>query len=628
MFTHNSNSPVASGALNTVGGIRLDVQGLRAVAVLAVIIYHVNSAWLGAGFIGVDVFFVISGFIITSLLVNSGSKVNFFAFYAGRIRRIIPAYAVMCAAVCLVSAVLFLPPDFGVFYKSLKSAALFKSNHYFADFGSYFAPKADELPLLHTWSLAIEMQFYLLYPLLIVWLPQSWRLRVLALLTLALFIWAGVKVSYGQQDKLYFSLLARTPEFMLGATVALWARHGVPSSRASSALGFLGAGLLLVSFQFIEKQHFPGFSSIAPCAGAALLIAARRGPISSALSTRPMVWLGGLSYSLYLWHWPVLAFIRYYTGQYVLSGGWLLSALIITLVLAWFSYRFVEVPWRNKSTSRTSLPRWAGAALAVILLVLIGRYINPQLDSVVPVDQTRYADPASICHGQQVGDCKRGARDLQPSVLVIGDSHAAQLNYFFDQAGNELHVAYRVLSASSCVPIPGFDVERLPDWGQQACRAQIAAVDQMMQLTDKVIVAAMWQYQMQSPAFVAALRVFLDNAEAAGKEIIVLAQVPMFQSDVQRVRRFRYIGLPASYVLGEDWKSANHQVEVIASGYKHVHYVDFASSKFFADVPYQQGDLIYLDSHHLNEIGARRYGHFAGAQLQNIFMPPQSTASK
>jgi len=208
----------------------LDVQGLRAVAVLAVILYHVNGEWLKAGFIGVDVFFVISGFIITTLLTEPGRKVDLLAFYVGRVKRIVPAYAVMFTIVCLLSAFLFLQPDFSFFYRSLKSAALFISNHYFAEFGSYFAPKAEELPLLHTWSLAVEMQFYVFFPLLILCLPRSCHLPVLSLIALVLFAWSGVQVSLGQQDKLYFSLIARVPEFMVGAIVAIGMRRAVISS--------------------------------------------------------------------------------------------------------------------------------------------------------------------------------------------------------------------------------------------------------------------------------------------------------------------------------------------------------------------------------------------------------------
>lgn len=270
----SSSSKLLNGMVAVSSGrnIRLDVQGLRAVAVLAVLAYHANSAWLRAGFVGVDVFFVISGFIITALLVERGVKVDLVEFYAGRIKRIFPAYFVMLAIVCIVSTILFLPDDYVFFEKSLQSSVFFSSNHYFANFGSYFAPRAEELPLLHTWSLAIEMQFYLFYPVLFMCLPCRWRLPVFILLAILLFIWSGYCVFSGSQDAQYFALLARVPEFMSGAVVALSLRDRELPARLAILAGLLGAALLVCSFIIIDKQHFPGFWSLLPCLGAALQI--------------------------------------------------------------------------------------------------------------------------------------------------------------------------------------------------------------------------------------------------------------------------------------------------------------------------------------------------------------------
>ncbi|AGA72297.1 MULTISPECIES: acyltransferase family protein [Pseudomonas] len=607
--------------------MRLDVQGLRAVAVLAVLAYHMNSTWLPAGFVGVDVFFVISGFIITALLTEPGQKIHLAAFYLNRIKRIVPAYAVMLALVSVVSSMLFLTADFEFFHQSLKSAAIFASNLYFADFGSYFAPRAEELPLLHTWSLAIEMQFYLFFPLLLLCLPRSWRLPGLSLLAAILFVWSSKKVLAGGQGSEYFLLLARVPEFLVGGVVALGLRNREIPAPVSALFGLLGLGLLAASFVLIDKTQFPGLWSLAPCIGTALVIAARRGPINNLLSIPGLVWVGGISYSLYLWHWPVLALIRYYIGQYELSGQWLPVALVASFALAWLSYRFVEQPARRLVGVRRLAPSFALGVVGIALVALLSARYNPLMVGPVPVEQARYAAPELICHGQQVGECKRGLAGAVPSILVIGDSHAAQLNYFFDQAGTEQGVAYRVLTASSCVPIPGFDVERLPDYAQQACRSQIIAVKQALVTMDKVIIAGMWQYQMPSPAFVKALQAFLDDATTAHKQVVILGQVPMFRSDVQRVRRFRELGLPATLAFNDEWRVANQQVEMLAAGRAGVHFVDFSNSGFFADAPYEHGELIYQDTHHLNEIGARRYGHFAGGQLQRLFDQTQSSVS-
>lgn len=623
----NFYKPNDAGAKRVERGIRLDVQGLRAVAVLAVLAYHANSSWLKAGYVGVDVFFVISGFIITALLTERSDKVDLVAFYTSRVKRILPAYFVMLVVVCVLSSVFFVPDDFAFFLDSLKSSALFTSNQYFAGFGSYFAPRADELPLLHTWSLAIEMQFYLFFPFLVLCTPKRWRLPVFALLAISLFAWSGYRLLGGSRDGLYFALSARVPEFMVGAVVALLMRQREIPSATAALLGGVGAALLAWAVLFIDKQDFPGFWSVVPCLGAGLLIAARRGPVSVLLETRPMVWVGGISYSLYLWHWPVLAFVRYYTGEYELTGPWLLFFAVSSLLLAWLSYRFVETPARRAAVGLRQAPIWAAAAVVIVVVVWGAKHMNVSLVTPLPVELTRYAAPDLICHGTQVGECKRGKSDADISVLVLGDSHAAQLNYFFDQVGKEQGVAYRVLTASSCVPITGFDVDRLPAWARKACLGQIEAVARELPNVDRVIIAGMWQYQMQSDAFAKAFADYLATTALAHKHIVVLAQVPMFETDVQRVRRFTEIGLPAPLTFNREWQSANKRVQDIVNRTPGVRFLDFSTSSFFTAAPYQQGVLIYRDSHHLNEVGASRYGHFAAEQLQRAFDQPQSNVS-
>lgn len=625
----NSDSKLrkASIAVHSGNNFRLDVQGLRAIAVLAVMAYHVNNTWLSAGFIGVDVFFVISGFIITTLLAERGANFNFLEFYAGRVRRIMPAYFVMLAIVCIVSAVLFLPADYEFFEDSLKSSVLFVSNNYFSSFGGYFTPRVDELPLLHTWSLGVEMQFYLFFYIGFVCLPRAWRLPIIVLLSVIFFAWSGCRASAGKQDALYFSLLARVPEFMVGSFVALLFRNYMPPNTFSVILGGAGAILLVGAFLIINKQHFPGAWSVLPCIGVGLLIVARQGPVSQLLASRPLVWIGTISYSLYLWHWPILAFIRYYTGQYEISFIGVLAFLLVSFLLAWLSYRYIETPARVALGPRQQALRWMLVIGGAVLAGVVGRQLNLSAVAPIPVELTRYAAPELICHGVQVGECKRGNVDAEPSVLVIGDSHAAQLNYFFDVAGGESGLAYQILTGSSCVPIAGFDLKRLPTWAQRPCQIQIDAVEKLLPKYDKIIVAGMWQLQMQSPEFVQAMRVFLVNASLANKQVALLAQVPMFESNVQRLRRFKELGFPAPLRLNSQWQAANQHLQLLAKEIPNVQFTNFSSDSFFANAPYQGEELIYYDSHHLNEVGARRYGHFASSQVQRLFERPRSSVS-
>lgn len=600
--------------------IRLDVQGLRAIAVLAVMVYHVNNAWLPSGFVGVDVFFVISGFIITSLIVERKENFDWKGFYWGRVKRIAPAYFLMLAVVALVSAVLFLPADFKFFRDSLKAALSFTSNSYFEGFGSYFAPSAHELPLLHTWSLAIEMQFYLFLPVLVCFLPTKLLKPVFVLLSIGLLAWSEYRLFNKSEQAVYFSLLARFPEFMIGAFVALLApKHYLPV-RYTSLMGAGGALLLALSFVFVDVQRFPGVWALFPCIGTALLIAARHGPISALLAAKPMVWVGGISYSLYLWHWPILALIRYYTGQYELQLVWLAVFVISSFAVAWLSYRWVELPVRHVQGIRAVPKKLLVIAAFVFAVIGISKEINVAVVDALPVEMTRYAPSDEICHGKVVGDCTRGYPGSSPMVLVIGDSHAAQLNYFFDAVGVKNEMAFRVITASSCVPIIGFDVERLPVWAQDSCRSQIETVKTLMPEADVIVLAGMWQYQTKSDAFMLAFSQFIAEAVEKNKRVFVLAQIPMFDTNFLRVHRFSTIGLPVQVTQNKEWKSANSKIEAIVHGASKAQFLDFSESKFFSSAPFYNNALIYLDNHHLNESGARRYGQYTASFFQKSLL--------
>lgn len=599
---------------------RLDVQGLRAVAVISVILFHANKDWLPAGFLGVDVFFVISGFIITSLITGGGGRFSWGDFYWGRAKRIVPAYAAMLLVVSLAAAVFFIPADFAYFQSSLKSALSFTSNNYFSNFGSYFAPGAHELPLLHTWSLAIEMQFYLLLPLFLVLTPVRWLVVTLLMLFVLLSAHAEWQLWVtDNQRHVYFSLLARVPEFLLGAMVAVGRTTLEFRPTFRNFLGSTGLVLLLLCFYFIDTKHFPGVMAILPCLATAMIISARTGPVNTWLSTPVLVWLGTISYSLYLWHWPILALLRYSSGGYDLNYLEFLIFVVATFFLATLSYYCVETPLRKGGKGATGVVLLTASTLIAVLV--LAPYLNKAIEKPLLPEMTRYAPGDQVCHGQLVLDCKRGDLTKPVSTLVLGDSHAAQLNYFFDAAGNADGFSVRVITASNCVPIPGFDVDRIPDYSRAACRAQIDALAPYIEGASTVIVAGMWQWQAQSEEFLKALSAFLEKLTANGKQVIVLAQIPMFEVNVQRMQRFTALGVMIRPEQNPSWKQANETISRLVSRVRNVQFLDFSSSPFFSQAPFENGQLIYLDNHHLNEVGARRYGEFAAPTLAELLSP-------
>lgn len=608
---------------------RNDIQGLRGLAVLAVILFHYNADWLPGGFVGVDVFLVISGYLITGILLRKKNSPDFGIastlklFYLSRIKRIVPAYYVMLLLVSFASAVLFMSQDFSHYRKSLEDALLFMSNEYFSGFGDYFAPTADELPLLHTWSLAVEMQFYLFFPFVVLLVPLHWLKKLLpALLIIIIVITEYALRVKGDQQAVYYSLFARIPEFLAGATISLYGLEHRTKAKTANFLWLSGLLIIIASAAIINSAlYFPGLLSLVPVIGACLLITNGHSSYSRFLSYSPLVWLGALSYSLYLWHWPVLAFLRYYTGAQNLSEQYTFVFIVTTLVLSIASYYIVEARFyrATKQTvikkNRLSPKTVVLYGMVVIVAALLSELTTKLNDSLSPpelvVQNLRYADPSTICHGSMLNDCWKGDIDSSHKILVLGDSHAAMLNHFFDYLGKELDFKAKIITASSCVTIPGFDYERLPSWAQKPCLTQIEAAQKNLQEAELIFIAGMWSYQTQSENFKVALRNFFEAATNQGKEVYILPQIRQLAVSPMRARHFQTLGLPIKVEHTEAASIANAVIRDIAEDFDNVTYLDFSSNDLFSDAPFYQNNLIYFDEDHLNENGSKLYGKIA-----------------
>lgn len=456
---------------------RSDIDGLRAVAVGLVVLFHLGLPVHG-GFVGVDVFFVISGYLITSILHGDleRGRYSLLEFYQRRARRILPALLAMLLLSTLAALWLLLPSDLRGFGLSLGSTALFVSNIYFWIDTGYFAAAAEARPLLHTWSLAVEEQFYLLFPLLLAALHRHLRpgLRgLLALLTVASLLYS--EWLRGQAPASAFYLLpARAWELLLGSLLALGAVPALRSRAQREALGLVGLAAILGSALFYsEKTAFPGFSALLPCLGAALLIhsgAARDSLGYRLLSLPPLVFLGLISYSLYLWHWPLIVF---YQQGLLGDFGYLqkLGLLLVALALSVLSWRYVETSFRQLDRQRwpaRRLLRGSAIALAVTTLIggallwngLPGRFHAPVPAIAAWLD---YQPKAQLRSGRcfltsnqsSLGNYDQAAclaeDPIKPAVLLIGDSHAAHLwqGLSVEFPGVQVQQA----TASGCLPL-------------------------------------------------------------------------------------------------------------------------------------------------------------------------------
>lgn len=467
---------------------RHEVQGLRAIAVLSVVAFHAGLPVPG-GFVGVDIFFVISGFVITNLLTTSHElhptlRSQLTHFYSRRIKRILPALGTMVLAVTVVSFVLESP--WGEQARTSKSAfaslAVFANVYYAMQDNGYFALGSKTNPLLHTWSLSLEEQFYLVYPLLIVLVLKSRWSRILSkilVVLVAISFAASVAHSYRlwpvqhwdlAQQFSFYSLWTRSWEFLVGGVLALSPSIASRENRQwlGQACAMVGTVVVLASIFLIqESSTFPGVTALAPVLGTGLLIAGcswhPQGLICRLLSTVPMTWIGDRSYSLYLWHWPVIVFLnRQYPDLRFFSA----IAISLSLLLAVLSYSFVEESWRHRPRiSRRSAAFFAGVFIILPTAVSVRLYFNdlerrqnPAESVAGTLDTKELAScwPENEIEGTRfdLAICLNQASTAQPYILLVGDSHAGSLIYSLDDVAVGLDAIPNVASKPSCPLAP------------------------------------------------------------------------------------------------------------------------------------------------------------------------------
>jgi peptidoglycan/LPS O-acetylase OafA/YrhL len=456
---------------------RPEIDGLRALAVVPVILFHAGVTWFSGGFVGVDVFFVISGYLITTIIVNELNAGSFFiaAFYERRARRILPALCVVIAS-CVAGALFLLPPaDFVDFSKSIAAVAAFGSNIYFKNSGSYFQAASETRPLLHTWSLGVEEQFYLFFPWLLIFLWKWQRSLVLpvlfggALSSLVLGHWGAINRPGGA----FYLLPTRSWELLVGALAAIWmlesdlAKRIRACDRLCEALAASGLAMITLSIAVFDAGTLtPGLPLLAPTLGTALVLVcgSQSTAVGRVLSLRPIVGIGLLSYSAYLWHQPLLSYVRWSTVRE--PSSWQLSvAAISSFAFAYVSWRFVELPYRDKRRVRTRHV-WIGAlALSAVMFTIGGMGVAldglPQrfgfsdrlsASLAVKVSPTNCADGEGI-ERREDWLCSVGPEKAKIEFLFIGDSHAMALREAVDSAARKAGIRGVFSAMSACPPI-------------------------------------------------------------------------------------------------------------------------------------------------------------------------------
>jgi peptidoglycan/LPS O-acetylase OafA/YrhL len=624
---------------------RREVDGLRAIAIVPVLFFHAGFEWWSGGYVGVDVFFVISGYLITSLIFaeRKAGRFSIVSFYERRARRILPALFVVMLA-CVPPALIWMTPErLENFGQSLVAVSLFANNILLSITSGYFDLAADEKPLLHTWSLAVEEQYYVVFPVLLTacWsLGRRWLVSLIgaiALLSLGLSEWGW----RNDPEANFYLVQYRAWELLLGVLVAFahdsgWQTDLVrPGVRES--LAFIGISLVVASvFLFDSQTPFPSLYGLVPTLGTALVLLAadERTWVARALSTRPFVAIGLISYSLYLWHQPLLAFARIMSDG-VPPKSLMLSLLLVAAVLAVLSWKFVEMPWRNRKfmTRRAVFGIAASVSTVCIAMGLVGHlthglanrmptgymtelnyfqsevkerekwlrtncFLPPQIIALAPASLGKLN-----CHHIDGGDAR---------VLVLGDSHAG------DKA-----MALR-LNGVPADEMTGADCSLAPSRMTKRCRKAFDAVldNHVLSHYDVVLLANRWSDEQEVEAFDREAEYWIRDA----KKTVLFGPMPEFGKFADRMSDLVGQGLSRSQAAASvtpDLALLERTDAPLKSAAKHHNFVYFDTAAVFCAasgkrgcVPESDGEYLIIDYAHLSEAGARILGQEIIRQLQ------------
>ncbi|MDP2452516.1 MULTISPECIES: acyltransferase family protein [unclassified Kaistella] len=580
---------------------RNDIQGLRAIAFFLVFVFHLNKEWLPGGFLGVDLFFVISGYLVSSIILHEikHHKFDFINFFIKRIKRIVPAYLFMLFAVAFASLYFYLFLDMGTIRGTLLRSLLFVSNQVFAGGSNYFGASMSENPLLHTWSLAIEMQFYLILPLILYFFRKKLFLVLIGMILL-LSAYSTFQILHHHQNEMYFSLLARIPEFLVGALFSVLFKEGINFSRQINNILAVGCCVVFLACTAIitENSAFPGFLALIPTLAAAVLLSVRNNVMGELLGSKWLVHFGQLSYSLYLFHWPVMAVIRYRFDEYLFDLKTILFISVLTYVLSWVSYSFVESKFRKQNDTlffKTLI------SSSFLFLVLCGFMPKISEQNKIPAS---FSSPAVglKSHNQNSVE-KLGDLSRNDSIVLIGDSHALSLKPFFNEIGRKNHFSFFTLTRNTYPAIKGIKKSDIPLEKQDKIEETniLTATTERLIAENKIIIINSIGFE-RLPSLTSALYSLADQIKADQKLILISTFPIVDKNPIKLNNGFKKVN---SYHFIKTNNEKNRMLlHDVAKRYPNVFVYDVAKSKIFDNAPYINDTVAYFDGLHLNQFGA------------------------
>jgi peptidoglycan/LPS O-acetylase OafA/YrhL len=631
-------------------GIRTDVEALRGVAILLVVAYHCHVPATPGGFIGVDVFYVLSGYLITGLLtteIERTSRLSLLQFYARRVRRLLPASSLVVLVTLVVGALTLAPQELNLTSRTARANALYVSNLFFLQSSSdYFSPRNTFNPLLHTWSLAVEEQFYLIWPCLIALGLVVWRSRrglaglmlILTVVSLACCVW------FTEHHRVFafYALPTRAWEFGLGGLASLLPRGSLKlSANTWLAVGWLGASLICGSSLLLTPaMPFPGSIALLPVVGTTLtLISGAEQPhrgIGAWFEVAPLQKLGALSYSWYLWHWPFLVFTaalipRSTTSARVLAAG-------AALAIAYLTYRYFEDPIRRDPylVKHARLSLAAGAAIAVaslgaaLIALRIANHLSeaPRMQALAAA-RADFADMSrkecvSVDGSSAVKICEFGSPISTTNIVLFGDSHAAQWFDALHEMAQRQHWRLTTVVKLGCAAVdtnPGRGID--DDSECSAWRAE--ALHRIVALHPSLVIMGNATNKLgrpenpgvlASPELLSAVRDgvlrTIRPLSKAGLRLVLMRDTPEFPFDVTsclaRVARLAWYPrsaceLPLAAVLDPAVFAAEKSA---ALGLSNVSFIDLTDQLCPANVckTTLDGLVMYRDTHHLTGTSA------------------------
>lgn len=463
---------------------RKDIDGLRAIAVLLVLFTHLEFSYFSGGFVGVDIFFVISGYLITSILIKdiNENKFSLINFYEKRIRRIFPALFGVVLISSLIGYFILLPDDYKNFGQSIAATSLFSSNILFWQESNYFDTASKLKPLLHTWSLGVEEQFYLFLPLILILVFKFFKTKltiVILSITFVSFI-LSIYGAYYKPSTTFYLIPTRAWELLAGSILAL---NLIPKSiniNINTFLSFIGLIFITISvLLFDEYTIFPGLSALLPVSGVLLLIYSGNDKnfISNILSIKPIIFTGLISYSLYLWHWPLIVFYKYYIINPIMLNEKILL-LITSIIIAILSWHFIEKPFRNRNLFWNRKRIFIFSFISITITFSFGYFLHKtqgysdrlnnnirndilanekaQKDWQFPVRCDNFkVNPNKI---EDIKLCKLGNKRIK-DTLIWGDSHIEMYFPSFRSISNKNpnNHNFTIATSGGCLPIRGYN---------------------------------------------------------------------------------------------------------------------------------------------------------------------------